>query len=168
MSGFRIFVAVVLISLPGVCYQPPVLTPEEEKESYLIYSTLLEDKGRVEEWAIVQHTRSVDICLHPTKEQESVYGSLFEDYARKNQKGFALGPYFKLPAYSMVSPEEWTRSSRSRSFAAFSVVGFNKDRTRAAVCVWTGSSGTCHVLIKKDDIWQIDKNWRGDGCGWAA
>jgi hypothetical protein len=68
----------------------------------------------------------------------------------------------------MVPPEAWTRGSRSRSFASFSAVGFNKDRTRAAVCVWIGSGGTCHVLIKKDDIWQIDKNWRGDGCGWSA
>jgi hypothetical protein len=171
VTGLRIFAAVLLISLPGAGYQPlsptVTLSAEEEKESYLIYSTLLEDKGpRVQEWAIVQQTRTVEICLHPTKEQESIYGSLFEDYALKNKKGLTLGPYFKLPAYTMVPPEAWTRGSRS--IAAFSAVGFNKDRTRAAVCVWIGSGGTCHVLIKKDDIWQIDKNWRGDGCGWSA
>lgn len=172
MNRLRLFLAVLIVSLPGAGYQAlsagATLTAEEEKESYQIYSTLLEDKDPHAEWAIVQHTKSVDICLRPAKEQESTYGPLIEDYAVKNKKGFALGPYFKLPAYTMAAPEEWTRSSRSKSFAAFSAVGFNKDLTRAAVCVWTGTGGTCQVLIKKDEIRQKDKNWRGNGCGWAA
>jgi hypothetical protein len=145
------------------------LTPDEEKESYQIYSTLLEENNpRAEEWAIVQHTKAFEMCTRPAKEQESVYGPLFDDYALKNKQGLALEPHFKLPAYTMVSPEESARSTRSRSFAIFSAVGFNADRTRAAVCFWAGSGGTCQVLTKKDDIWQKDKNWRGGGCFWAA
>jgi hypothetical protein len=175
VTGLRLFAAVLLIGLPGAGYQSSALTPEEEKESYQIYSTvlehLLEDQGpRVDAWTIIQHTRGFDIemCFRPTKEQESFYRPLFDDYALKNKDGFDLEPRFKLPAYTMIPPEEWGRGSRSRSIAAFSAVGFNHDLTQAAVCLWAHSSGKCYVLIKKNDLWQKDKNWRGGGCFWAA
>lgn len=173
MNRLHLFVAVLLSSLPGAGYQAPsagaTLTAEEEKESYQIYSTLLEEQDSHAEWAIVQHTKAFDLCLHPSKEQESIYRPLLDDYAAKNKQGFVLGPYFNLPAYTVVKPEELGKNTRSRMFAVLSAIGFNRDHTRAAVCLWAGSGGgACHVLIKKDDIWQRDQNWRGDGCGWAA
>lgn len=68
---------------------------------------------------------------------------------------------------SRAAPEEWTRSINPR-ISVFSAVGFNPDRTHAAVCFWAHNGGTCSILIKAKGTWQIDRDWRGGRCGWAA
>jgi hypothetical protein len=145
------------------------LLPEEEKESYDIWSTVLRIKEpRVTAWTIVQQTRGFELCPKPAQDQESIYGPTFDDYAAKNKKGFVLERKFKLPVYTLVPPEAWTKGSALGTFAVVSAVGFNRGRTRAAVCLWGGNSGTCYVLLNKGDMWQLDGDWRGNGCGWAA
>ena len=149
---------ILLVTLPGAGYQAE---SEEEKESYAIYSILLRLKEPgVSSWAIVQQTVHFNLCLRPTPDQESIYRSMLDDYVEKNKNKLVLEPKFDLPKYAFVERSEWTRSSHERSFAAFSAVGFNSARTRAAVCFWAGHSGTCNVLIKKDGVWQIDRDWR--------
>jgi hypothetical protein len=143
--------------------------PEEEKESYDIWSTVLRIKEpRVTAWTIVQQTRGFGLCLKPAPDQESTYGPMFDDYAAKNKKGFVLERKFKLPVYTLVPPEAWTNGSALGPFAVVSAVGFNRGRTRAAVCLWGRNSGTCYVLLNRGDMWQLDGSWRGNGCGWAA
>jgi len=148
---------------------PSTLPPEEEKESYDIYSTLLRIKEpNVKAWMIVQQTRAFELCLKPALDQEPTYRPMIADYAQKNKTGFVLERKFELPEYTLVPPEAWTRSSALSAFAVVSAVGFNRGRTRAAVCLWGRDSGTCYFLIKKSDAWRIDLDWRGTGCGWAA
>jgi hypothetical protein len=145
------------------------LGSEEEKESYDIYSTLLQIKDpKVAGWKIIQETRAFELCLKPAPDQDSIYRPIIDDYVLKNRKTLVLERKFKLPQYTLADPEEWTRSTNGRIFAVFSAVGFNPDRTRATVCFWAHSSGTCSILIKKEGTWQIDRDWHGDGCGWAA
>ena len=145
------------------------LPPEEEKESFDIWSTVLRIKEPgVTAWTIVQQTRGFELCLKPAQDQESTYRPMFDDYAVKNKKGFVLERKFKLPVYTLVPPEAWGRSSARGTFAVVSAVGFNRERTRAVVCLWGSNSGTCYVLLYKGDGWQVDGDWRGSGCGWAA
>jgi hypothetical protein len=89
---------------------------------------------------------------------------MLDDYIRKNKKMVLFERKFNLTNYLLVGSQQWAARS---TIAAFSVVGFNPERTRAAVCFWAVSSGTCSVLLKSDSAWQFDKGWRGDGCGWA-
>jgi hypothetical protein len=117
---------------------------------------------------IVQETRAFNLCLRPARDQERVYRSLIEDYSLKNSKPYLLDRKFNLPDYTLVTPAEWQRSTRDRIFAVFSAVGFNQDRTRAVVCYWLRSEGTCSVLIREGSTWRLDRDWHGNGCAWAA
>jgi hypothetical protein len=155
----------LLAIVSGYGYQQP----EDEKESYIIYETVLRIKEpRIATWAIVRQTRDFKLCLRPADpNQESLYRDVFDDYREKNKSKLALERKFNLPDYTLVEPEARGRSSPARSFAVFSAVGFNASRTHAAVCFWAGTSGTCYVLVKKDDTWQLDRDWHS-GCAWAA
>jgi hypothetical protein len=140
----------------------------EEKESYEIYSAMLQVMhSNVMAWTIIKETRGFEFCLTPARDQDALYRPVLDDYIRKNKKTVALERKFSLANYVLADPEEWGRSTKGKIIAAFSVVGFNPDRTRAAVCYWADSGGTCSVLLKSDGAWQVDKGWRGDGCGWA-
>jgi hypothetical protein len=141
---------------------------EEEKESYDIYSTLLQIKDpKVAGWKIIQETRAFELCLKPAPDQDAIYRPIIDDYVLKNRKTLVLERKFKLPQYTLAAPEEWTRSINPR-ISVFSAVGFNPDRTHAAVCFWAHNGGTCSILIKAKGTWQIDRDWRGGRCGWAA
>jgi hypothetical protein len=79
------------------------LLPEEEKDSYDIWSTVLRIKEpTVTAWTIVQQTRGFELCLKPAQDQESIYGPTFNDYVAKNKNGFVLERKFKLPVYTLV------------------------------------------------------------------
>jgi hypothetical protein len=152
------------------------LSPEEERESYNIYSALLKmHSPPVNKWAIIQETRAWRLCLRspydPGRIYGPVYGPVFDDYDLKNKKTLILVQKFTLPSYTLVPPEEWREylsGSGTNTFAVFSAVGFNQDRTRAVVCFWAQSSGTCRILIKRDGAWKFDQDWKGGGCDWAA
>jgi hypothetical protein len=120
----------------------------------------------VNAWTIIQETR--ELCSEPKPDQNAIYRSMVDDYILKNKRTLVLRRRFNLPQYTLGSPGEWTRSTNGRIVAVFSAVGFKPDRTRAAVCFWADSGGTCFILIKKNGTWQIDRDWHGDGCGWAA
>ena len=152
---------------------------EEDAESYVVYSTALKVKEpAVLEWAIVRETRAFQMCLEPARDQESIYRPMIDDYALKNKKTLILHRKFKLSAYTLVGKEAWAdpqsiardpaRNTQKTTLAVFSGVGFNRDRTRALLCLWANTSGTCYFMAKKDGTWQIDRSWHGSGCGWAA
>jgi hypothetical protein len=146
-----------------------LLTLAIQKESYTIYTAMLRLKEPgVRNWAIVRHTVDFKLCIHPAPGQESIYRPMLDDYIDENQHKVDLERKFDLPNYTFVDRSEWTRSTPDRSFAVFSAVGFDPSRTRATVCLWANHSGTCYVLIKKDGTWQVDRDWHGGGCGWAA
>jgi hypothetical protein len=142
--------------------------PEQETDSYDVWSAALriKDPGATA-WAIVQQTWEFKMCLKPARDQESIYGPTFDDYAAKNRRQFILGRRFQLPLYTLVPVEAWTSGSGSGSIAIVSAVGFNRERTSAAVCLWSRNSGTCYLLTNKRGAWQIDGNLP-EGCGWAA
>ncbi|HTB16375.1 MAG TPA: hypothetical protein VK752_32635 [Bryobacteraceae bacterium] len=116
--------------------------PEDEKESYIVYATVLRIwEPQVATWAIVRQTRNIKLCLLPANpNQESLYRDVFDNDREKNRAKLALERKFDLPDYALVEPEAWGRSSQSRSFAVFSAVGFNASRTYAAVCLWAGAT----------------------------
>ena len=180
-SGRFFLASIILIAaLRGPAYQVTsskqektakellTLSPEEEKESYEIYSAVLRAREpRISSWMIIQETRGFEFCTKPSHDQEAIYRPMIDDYVQKNRKTLLLARKFDLPEYTFVTPEEWTRSTKGRSIAAVSALGFNFDRTRAAVCLWAGSSGMCVTLVKRG-TWEIDKDFRGEACGWAA
>jgi hypothetical protein len=141
----------------------------EEAESYDIYSGVLQVKEpTVGDWTIVRETRAFPMCLEPARDQDSIYRPVIDDYALNNKKTVVLQRKFKLSAYTLVGPEAWGPvNTRHRTFAVFSAVGFNRDRTRALVCFWAKDSGTCSFMVKQDTRWQIDRSWRGGVCYWA-
>jgi hypothetical protein len=142
---------------------------DNRQESYDIWSTVLRIKEpMVTAWMIVRQTRGFELCLKPAQDQESTYREMFDDYAAKNKEEFVLERNFKLPLYTLVPPLAWTTSSALNTFAVVSAVGFNRGRTRAVVCLWGRDSGTCYVLITKGGMWQLDGDWHGNGCFWAA
>ena len=154
------------------------LSPEDEAESYEIYSTVLKVKEpAVLEWTIVEETRPFQMCLEPARDQQSIYRPMIEDYAFKNRKTLVLQRKFKLSAYTLVSPVTWakaqsitrnsSRNTQNRTFAVLSAVGFNRDRTRALLCFFANHSGACYFAVKQVGKWQIDRSWRGGSCGWA-
>ncbi len=146
-----------------------ILSSEEQADVYNIYSTVLKvQEPDVPIWTIIQNTKNFALCLKPAHDEEGIYRSVIEDYAEKNKKVFVLEQKFSLAAYTLAGPEEWSSTNRGKAIAVFSAIGFNPDRTRAAVCFWARSGGTCNFLIQQQGAWQVDRNWRGDACGWAA
>ena len=153
------------------------LSPEDEAESYEIYSTVLKvTEPAVIEWTIVQETRAFQMCLEPASDQK-IYRPMIDDYAFKNRKSLVLQRKFKLSAYTLATTEDWGKASsitrnpskntQHRTFAVFSAVGFNRDRTRALLCLFANNSGTCLFTVKQEGKWEIDRAWRGEACGWA-
>src|SRR5215813_4173610 len=122
------------------------LNPQEEKESYDIYSTVLKMKEPlVNAWTIVRETHGFKLCSEPKPDQDAIYRSMADDYILKNKRTLILQRKFNLPQYALAAPEVWARSTNGRIVAVFSAVGFNPNRTRAAVCFWANSSGTCFI-----------------------
>src|SRR5205807_2493457 len=81
------------------------LTAREEKDSYEIYSMLLRTEmppqWNITAWAIRQETQtypnygatsggSLGVCLQPSRDQESIYLPLIEDYVAKNKRKLVL------------------------------------------------------------------------------
>jgi hypothetical protein len=115
-SWFVPVFAVLLLALVVArtfAYQPPVrqaepgsvdkltLTPEEEKDSYEIYSLLLRTEmgpeWKITAWAIRQEAQTfpsfgartggdVGQCLNAPRDQESIYLPLIQDYVARNKK----------------------------------------------------------------------------------
>jgi hypothetical protein len=150
----------------------------EDVESYKHYSMALKVKEpAVLAWTIVRETRAFQMCLEPARDQESIYRPMIDDYAFENKKTLVLQRRFRLSAYTLVGRGAWattqsiardpTRSVQETTFAVLSAVGFNRDRTRALLCLWANNSGTCYFMASKEGTWQIDRSWRGGGCGWA-
>jgi hypothetical protein len=175
----------------------PKLTSTEEKDSYEIYSMLLRTEmppqWNITGWTIERETQtypnfgdmsSIGMCLQPPKAQESIYRPLIDDYAAKNKRKFVLERKFDLPEYAVVGPTDVKAiQQRSRVADGFpfnsvvifhvSAVGFNRDGTRALAyvghyCGGLCGGGTYHFLVKKDGKWQVDKEYGGMSCGWAA
>ena len=175
----------------------PKLSTAEEKDSYEIYTMLLRTEmppqWNITGWAIEQETQtypnfgemiSIGMCLQPPKAQESIYRPLIDDYASKNKKKLSLERKFDLPQYALLGPTD-VKAIQQRSPGAdgfpfnasvifhVSCVGFNRDGTRALAyvghyCGGLCGGGTYHFLVKKDGKWQVDKEYGGMSCGWAA
>jgi|ERR1035441_6267743 hypothetical protein len=175
----------------------PNLSITEERDSYEIYSMLLRTEmppqWNITGWAIEQETQTypnfgdrvtAGVCVQPPKEQESIYRPLIDDYIAKNKSKLVLERKFDLFVYALVGPADLKAiQQRSRVADGFpfnasvlfhvSAVGFSRDGTRALVyvghyCGGLCGGGTYHFLVKKDGKWQIDKEYGGMSCGWAA
>ena len=115
------------------------------------------------------------MCLEPAGDQQSTYRPMIDDYALQNKQTVVLQRKFTLSAYTLATTEDWGKSysitrnppknTQHRTFAVFSAVGFNRDRTRALLCLFANNSGTCYFTVKREGKWQIDRSWRGSGCG---
>jgi hypothetical protein len=134
MSPVRASVTTVVLALSlatgSAQAQPPaqsspgnkdelVLTPQEEKDSYEIYSILLRKEmppaWNIAAWAITQETQTFPSdtdghgpgwCLQLPQDQNSIYVPLIEDYVAKNKKRHLLKRKFDLPQYALVGPTE--------------------------------------------------------------
>lgn len=171
------------------------LTAAEENDSYEIYSMLLRTEmppqWNIRAWAIRQETHaypnyggSLGVCLQPSQDQKSIYEPLIEDYiAKNNEKKLVLKRKFDLSQYALIGPTEIKAIQERPRASAFpfstsvifqvSAVGFNRDGTRALVYVGHDCGSLCggggyHLLVKKNGQWQVDREYRGLTCVWAA
>ena len=158
------------LCLGALCTQPlPLHAAEpEDTESYQIYTTVLQVlHSNVAAWTIMKDTRGFEFCATPARDQAAIYRPMLDDYNLKNKTAVPLEGRLGLSNYLLTGPQDGTGNTKPNDTAVFSAVGFNPERTRAAVCFWAVSNGTCSFLVKNDGAWQFDKAWRGDGCGWA-
>ena len=166
------------------------LTTAQEKDSYEIYSMLLRmelpPQWKLTSWTIRQETQSfpnyannhtLRECLQPSRDQQSTYLPLIEDYVAKNKKKLVLERKFDLLQYALIPPPGGLYDSILFLSASVifhvSAVGFNRDGTRALVYVGHDCGSLCggggyHLLIKKDGQWQVDREYRGLMCMWAS
>jgi hypothetical protein len=154
----------------GVCLraffaQVPASGPEDT-EPYEIYSTVLQVMHpNVTEWMILNKTRGFAFCSTPARDQDALYRPMLDDYTRRNKTTVPLERKFNLANYLLVGDQQGAGKTKQDTATVFSAVGFNQERTRAAVCSWINSNGGCSVLVKSDGTWKFDKGWRGNGCG---
>jgi hypothetical protein len=169
--------------------QETKLTAAEEQDAYEIYSMLLRTEmgphWKITAWAITRQTQTfphigsrhnVRECLNVSRDQETVYLPLIEDYVAKNNGKLVLEPKFDLPQYELV--DFGRTSGRANPPAAsvtfdISAIGFNSDRTRALLYVGHHCGSLCggggyHLLVKKDGKWQVDREYRGMSCLWVS
>ena len=167
MSRSADLLIVLTLCLRGSCAQIPP-SGAEDKEPYQIYSTLLQIMHpNVTEWIILNKTHDFAFCSTPAPDQDALYLPMLDDYTRKNKTTVPLERKFSLGNYLLVGDQQGAGNTKQDTATVFSAVGFNPERTRAAVCSWVFSSGGCSVLVKSDGTWRFDKGWRGNGCGWA-
>jgi hypothetical protein len=151
--------------------EPLKLTPAEEQESYAIYGTILRTARyprKVTTWQIRRETVSLEYCRKISGESAPIYQPVIDDYGARNRSKVVLERKFDLPSYEIFTIGGNTRSGDDMPIAGFSAVGFNQDLTRAAVCATIEYSGTCYMLVKKNGVWEHDKDYRGNGCAWAG
>ena len=88
-SRYVVGVALLIAAFRGPAYQIPTSEPEktskeplklsseEEKESYDIYSTVLQIKEpNITGWMIVRETRGFELCSKPNRDQDAIYRQL--------------------------------------------------------------------------------------------
>src|SRR5882762_14602 len=91
------------------------LTTAQEKDSYEIYSMLLRmelpPQWKLTSWTIRQETQTfpnyvnnqtLRECLQLSRDQESTYLPLMDDYIAKNKKKLLLDRKFDLPQYALI------------------------------------------------------------------
>ena len=191
LPSFKVFL-ILLVVLQASAYQRTgtadaparTLAPEEQDDSYAIYSLLLRNEGPegVDAWAraIIRETQRgrLAMCLRPNPDQESVYLPLIKDFERKNRMPFTLQSKFDLPVFRLISRDEVPKflkeNPRSGIALEVSAVGYNEDRSRALVyvghyCGMLCGGGTFHLLAKHGGKWQIDSDFRGAPfCSWVS
>ena len=174
------------------------LTPDEEKDSYAIYSMLLKREmpasWNITGWVIERETRTFyspsQPCL-PSGSPASVYQPIVDDYVKRNRRKFLLERKFDLPRYAVIDvieirafqnlhgyglpsvPVEREFPYNARSIFHVSAVGFSADRTHALVyaghdCGNLCGGGTYHWLVKIHGTWELDRDVRGTNCSWAS
>jgi hypothetical protein len=149
------------------CAQVSASGPQNT-EPYEVYSTVLRVLyPNVTEWMILNKTRGFAFCSTPARDQDALYRPVLDDYTRKNKTTVPLERKFNLGNYLLVGDQQGAGNTKQDTATVFSAVGFNQERTRAAVCSWINGNGGCLVLLKTEGRWNVDKGWRGDGCGWA-
>jgi len=89
------------------------LTAAEEKDSYEIYSMLLRTQmppqWNMTAWVIVRETQTFPnfgsanggVCIETSKDQESIYLPVIDDYIAKNKRKLVLERKFDLPQYAL-------------------------------------------------------------------
>ena len=160
-------------------------------EAYEVYAAILpsEWSSRVpnaKQLIIRRETRSLQMCLKPSSEEQARVGPAIADYVNQNEKKWLLQP--KL---SFTTPYQFLETSKIDTFMShvgwiefyrqypesggiveFSAVGFNVDKTIAVVyighlCGALCGRGTYHVMEKRDGKWK-ELEFKGDSCAWIS
>ena len=140
---FRYSIALVAAMLLQSQSDNLQLTPEEEKDSYEIYSLLLKQEmpasWKITGWQIERETRTFfspgQACL-PSGSPSSLYQTIVDDYSKRNQQKLLLERKFDLPQYWVLDAGEVRALQEMQKAGVIfhvSAVGFSADRTRALV-----------------------------------
>jgi len=160
------------------------IPPQEEVDTYAIYSLLLKDElsRRTGEStpAIIRQTERgrLPMCVHPPADQKAIYTPLTEDFESRNARSFTLEAKLDLSTYKFIPREDAAaflkENPRSGVVLEVSAPGYNADRSRALVyvghrCGSLCGGGTYHLLVKREGKWQRDTEFRGGPfCAWVS
>jgi hypothetical protein len=165
-------------SAPLQFMKPP---PYEDAEAYKVYSALLPETQTP--LLIRYDTVSENACLSSVRDHDKAAVAALDDYVKVNRTAWGLQDKFSLPKPpKLVSMDdlramdeedqrtghEKPGSSRTRPHFVLSAVGFNADKTIAAVWIYYDCGGLCGsgrlaVLRKAAGVWKETKE--DQGCG---
>ena len=150
-------------------FQHLLTTPYEDAEAYKVYSALLPQSDLP---SLIRKDTAVGskYCLATVRAVDKSAASALDDYEKLNQIGWTLQDKFSLPKLpTLVTTddlramyEEDQRTGRekpgsphSRPHLVLSAVGFNADKTIAAVWIfYSAGHGHLAVLRKIDGAWK--------------
>jgi len=173
-------IILLLITAPAFCQDfrsLPPLKPAQayhNEEAYRVYSALLADAHKP---LVIRYDTVGDrSCVDSIRARDQVAASALDDYLKVNLTRWALQDKFsrqnrpKLIGSRDIRAidEEWQKPRENRSFFTLpgyfvlSAVGFNADKTIAAVWIYYACGGLCGnghlaVLRKADGVWKETK-----------
>jgi hypothetical protein len=162
---------------------PQVLDSTTHLKAYEIYAIVLQRawKNQTDTPLLQQETEPVQGCGGFFEEMTGAWGEVATDFRRQNareqtlQSALPIDIHYRLIHRAEIQADDarlaqkypgiWQRRPGSMEYWAVSMVGFNRDRTKAMVYWRSRMKGGIVRLELKDGRW-IDA--LGNTCGWNA
>ena len=184
---FVILIAAAVLGLPPMAdAQRPQPEPITGRDAYGVYAELLPPlwANQSKDTMLIGEDTKFFQCPGAHRVADADWQSAWDSYADENSRGRRL--LYMLPApisYLLIStadmhaegrrlvelyPGGWQRRPGQTDYAIVSAVGFNATKTRAIVGVNVGSSGSIHLVEKRDGHWGSSQTPGLLSCAWAA
>ncbi len=177
-------IGIVTVALgTGPMAAPPQLDTITDADAYAIYALLLPGAWatRAKGTLLLQQETEGSTHCPSAAPSDPEWAEVAANFKQENTRVRRLEPVLPVNIpYRLISkaeieaddarlalkyPGTWQRRPESMEYAAVSVVGFNRTRTKAMVYVRLRSRGNVTQLEKREGQWV---NAKLAGCGWIA